>query len=392
MYRTVVIGRGLIGSAATRHLAEMSEGVACIGPDEPQDRTSHQGVFASHYDEGRMTRINDPEFEWAITAKRSIERYADIEARSGIKVFTPAGYLGIGSPATDYNARCAAVSGPLGARSERLSATEIAKRFAYLSVDEAADGLFETGTAGHISPRAMVAAESKLAKQAGAELIRSAATSIHLTRSGVEVECGDGQIVKAERALVATGAFTAACGLVPEELDFTVYGRTVVLARVEGLLLDKLKDMPTLIGAERGAYILPPIRYADGLSYLKMGIGTETDPRMRNLGQLQNWFKSAGSEDNRVEFMAFLKNLIPELEAVSHWHTDTCAATQTASKLPVIDFVEPGRLAVAVGGNGKGAKGADDWGWIAAQMLEGNGEASPVELSKLAYIGGRGDQ
>jgi len=55
-----VIGRGLIGSAAARHLAKAGHAVTLIGPDEPADRKAHRGVFASHYDEGRITRALDP--------------------------------------------------------------------------------------------------------------------------------------------------------------------------------------------------------------------------------------------------------------------------------------------------------------------------------------------
>ena len=98
MYRVAVIGRGLIGSAAACHLTEMTDGVVVVGPNEPAERSSHTGVFASHYDEGRMARIVDPMPEWSITAKRSIARFGDLERRSGIAFFTPAGYLGLGGP------------------------------------------------------------------------------------------------------------------------------------------------------------------------------------------------------------------------------------------------------------------------------------------------------
>ena len=35
--RLAVIGRGMIGSAAARHLSKMGHDVALIGPDEPAD-------------------------------------------------------------------------------------------------------------------------------------------------------------------------------------------------------------------------------------------------------------------------------------------------------------------------------------------------------------------
>ena len=56
-YEVAVIGRGLIGSAAARHLAEAGHKVVVVGPDEPPDRRTSQGPFCSHPDEGRITRI-----------------------------------------------------------------------------------------------------------------------------------------------------------------------------------------------------------------------------------------------------------------------------------------------------------------------------------------------
>lgn len=47
--KLAVIGRGLIGSAAARHLSKMGHDVALIGPDEPADFSQHSGVFGSHY-------------------------------------------------------------------------------------------------------------------------------------------------------------------------------------------------------------------------------------------------------------------------------------------------------------------------------------------------------
>ena len=82
-YEYLVIGKGLLGAAAARHLSAASQRVALIGPDEPPDRASHQGIFGSHYDEGRITRILDPHRIWALLAQRSIARYREIEARSG---------------------------------------------------------------------------------------------------------------------------------------------------------------------------------------------------------------------------------------------------------------------------------------------------------------------
>src|SRR5687767_5274099 len=57
--RVVVVGKGMIGSAAARHLAGLTDGVVLVGPDEPAERAAHDDVFGSHYDEGRIYRVLD---------------------------------------------------------------------------------------------------------------------------------------------------------------------------------------------------------------------------------------------------------------------------------------------------------------------------------------------
>ena len=57
------------------------------GPDEPPDRAAHAGVFGSHYDEGRITRILDSDRIWALLAQRSMARYRDLERQSGIAYY-----------------------------------------------------------------------------------------------------------------------------------------------------------------------------------------------------------------------------------------------------------------------------------------------------------------
>jgi sarcosine oxidase len=100
-----VIGRGLMGSAAARHLAEAGRDVGLIGPDEPADRARHAGVFGSHYDSGRIARILDPQLLWARMAERAIHRFRDQEAASGIRFFSEVGALFI-APSRAVRDRC----------------------------------------------------------------------------------------------------------------------------------------------------------------------------------------------------------------------------------------------------------------------------------------------
>lgn len=383
MHRVIVVGRGLIGSAAGRHLAGLTDGVVLMGPDEPTSRAAQTSAFASHYDEGRMTRIVDPDPVWSLTAKWSIERYDEIEAESGISFFTPSGYLGIGGMGSEYLERSRAIGVTLGAETEWLDPAGIRERFPFLKVGEDIRGLSETGRAGHLSPRAMVRAQNEAARERGASIVAEEAVAIRPVSSGVEVETACGTIHRTERVLIAAGAFTGACGLVAADLKLRVFGRTVVLARIEGDLADELATMPTMGHAESGAYILPPIRYPDGHLYLKIGIGSTGDADLRTREDFTTWYTGAGSEGNRHSFRSFLTDLIPGLARCTHWHTDTCAVAWTPSGYPYIDWVDDGRIAVAVGGNGKGAKSADDWGWLAARLVVGEPWDHPVDRDLL---------
>jgi sarcosine oxidase len=383
MHRIIVIGRGLVGSAASRHLSALTDGVAVLGPEEPPDRTAHNGVFASHYDEGRITRVVDRDPAWAVTARRSIDRYAEIEARSGIRFFTDAGYLGVGAAGSDYLDGCETVGRMFGADITRLDAAGIAARFPFLAVPDGAEGLYEGRRAGYVGPRAMVRAQTEVARQQGAAIIADEATSMRAIANGVEVDTAHGSTLRAERVLVTTGAFTDACGLLPVDLKLRVFGRTVVLAHIDDGLLAELSGMPALIDAESGAYILPPIRYPDGRHYLKIGIGGTADPELRSLLDLISWFKSTGSAENARDFQAFVTRLIPALDRCRHWHTDTCAVTWTATGLPYIDYVLDDRITVAIVCNGKGAKSSDDWGWLAARLVAGLEWDHPVSRDRL---------
>ena len=75
-----------------------------------------------------MTRNVDPVWEWATTARQAIARYRDLEERSGVKLYSPVGYLGLGHPASTYNARCAETGEAQGPAIERLDAATIRAR------------------------------------------------------------------------------------------------------------------------------------------------------------------------------------------------------------------------------------------------------------------------
>lgn len=61
----IVIGKGLIGSAAARYLTQSQKNVAVIGPDEHPD-VNEAIVFSSHYDQGRVQRVIGTDPVWTL--------------------------------------------------------------------------------------------------------------------------------------------------------------------------------------------------------------------------------------------------------------------------------------------------------------------------------------
>ncbi|MGR4841829.1 FAD-dependent oxidoreductase [Rhizobium sp. LARHSG275] len=126
-FKYIVVGRGLMGAAAARHLARQVDGVAVIGPDEPDDRKAHQGVFASHYDEGRITRTIDPDRNWALLANRSIGRYGEIARDSGIDFYREVGCAVVAPTQSDYLERTRQAAISLGVETRTVTLFEVSE-------------------------------------------------------------------------------------------------------------------------------------------------------------------------------------------------------------------------------------------------------------------------
>ena len=74
-FDVIVIGKGLVGSAATKYLSASQKNVALIGPDEPADY-NNAIVFASHYDQARVQRLIGKDEAWTKLNIDSAKQYA----------------------------------------------------------------------------------------------------------------------------------------------------------------------------------------------------------------------------------------------------------------------------------------------------------------------------
>ncbi|MBW8319428.1 MAG: FAD-dependent oxidoreductase [Arenimonas sp.] len=382
-FKFIIIGRGMLGSAAARHLAGRVDGVALIGPDEPKDAARHEGVFASHYDEARITRTIDTDPVWALLAKRSIARYAAIAEGSGIDFFHEAGCLMVGprrGGADPYVADICHAAERVGARTQVLDAITLRQRFPYFDFGTGCEGVFEAVGAGYVNPRRLVEAQSVLARRAGATIVPATVVCTRETGDGVVVTTADGQEIRGEKVLVAAGGFSIAENLLPKPVDLSVYARTVAFFEIPDAELAHYAGMPSLIhqpdDPHRHIYLLPPVRYPDGKTYLKIG-GDPDDLRLETEPAIRAWFRSGGRAGIRDHLSRIIDGLVPDL-AGAPLSMAACVTSFTPNNYPAIGFASD-RIAVLTGGCGAAAKSSDEIGRLGAELLIGG------DLDQAAY-------
>jgi glycine/D-amino acid oxidase-like deaminating enzyme len=372
-YRYIVIGKGLMGSAATRYLSGWGA-TAVIGPDEPTDWQTHPGVFASHYDQGRITRRLSKDVIWSELAQAAIAQYPYLEAASGIVFHRSTGGLYVAPDPDDAYFQLADGWGRQQAVDyTRLTPAERQARFPFLDFPAGWPALWEGPPAGYINPRDLIKAQLDVARQQGATVIGETAVSIHLDANSARVVTDANQTYQADKVLLATGAFSNCFDLLPRPLPLRVKSEIIILAEVGEVEVERLGGMPTVIyeiesDLLNDIYLLPPIRYPDGRFYLKMGCNTAVDQTLSTLEEMRRWMIAGKSDRMLVPMRAALESIIPGLQANS-FHTKRCLITYTPHGKPYIDVLQPGQLYVATGGNGSSAKSSDSLGRMAAELV-----------------------
>jgi sarcosine oxidase len=381
----------MLGSAAGIHLSAHSGRVAIIGPDEPANRYDRHPVYGSHYDEGRITRMLDPDPVWARLAQRSILAYEKLQAQTGISFFREVGHLYVSDQTGDPDSRLSRVrhnADDMGVSCQTLDQADLEQEFPYLHFAQNALGLYQRRLAGHLSPRAFVQASTHQAAQQGAQIIRETVAEISPNQAGkqVQIRTLSGRHYTASKVLLASGSFSNCYQLLDRPLDLRVYARTVLLARLEADRVHQLAGMPSIIynhsGMPDGYYLLPPVLYPDGHWYLKIGDNWRVK-QLHTLADLQRWFQSRGSLTHAVRLQSALAMIMPALKP-AELKTDSCVTSYTASGQVYADWLLPGRVAILAGGNGQAAKSALEIGRIGAGLLQSPNwsyDLSPTQFS-----------
>jgi sarcosine oxidase len=381
-YDVAVVGLGLVGAAALRHLA--GAGIHCVGvgPPEPLNWSAHRGVFASHYDSGRITRRLDRQREWAVLASRSIDGYAALEEASGINFHHPVGVL-IAEVDPQRLAATIAVGNELG-----VDFATVAPGNPFgedrVSLPIAATVLREQPPGGFIDPRRMLVAQLTVARQYHADLVTEQVAGIRMSGGGWQLSTTAGSTIAAEQVLVAAGPHADEIGGLPRRPYLDVRAETVLLGRVsraEQLRLDRLPSIIVDDPAHDHLYIVPPTAYPDGHAYIKLG-ATHHEERLLSPPQRAEWMRGDRHAEDLGWLQGLLVRVLPGID-IEDWLTKPCLIPDTPTKLPYLEIVEPGCV-MAVGGNGYAAKSADAIGAIAAGLVS-NGKWTDAELDAGAF-------
>ena len=380
-----VVGKGLLGSAAAKHLTETGLNVLLLGPDEPSVRSEHSGVFGSHYDSGRITRIVDTDMYCARIAEASISRYRDLEESSGIGFFKAVGHLAV-STVKGYISEVTNTARQLEVDFKSLTNSELVDAFPYFSFADEVSGVYEHFTGGYINPRNLIKAQSEMVLNAKSKILAEPALVIEKHKDFFEVITESGKKVRANEVLVASGVFSERLIHGNQKLDLEICESTVVLAELREEDAMQLQKMPSVVfrhdsEIEKGVYLLPPIRYPDQKTYIKIG-HSESRSMSDPATNLIKWFQGDGDPMIADWLQSQLFELLPNV-SFTNIKPESCAVSRSSTGRQFIDVIDESGIHVLLAGNGYSAKSSDELGRIAAHKII-SGEV-PEEYSDIDF-------
>ncbi|MEO6844961.1 MAG: FAD-binding oxidoreductase [Ginsengibacter sp.] len=373
IYDSIIIGAGLIGSAAAKYISEAERNVALIGPDE-EKVLSEKIVFASHYDSSRVQRTFGTDAVSTLLNLESAEQYDSIEKATGIHFHSKDGCLYVNPSGTDaYLNNINELAKTFDIKYQRFASGESLKSFAPdFNFTETANGIFESSPSGHINPRKLIKAQQILFQKNGGAIFNDTVKSVNRENGILEIETLDGKRYHSNKVLLSPGAFINSFDLLKRKLLLRIKSETTIWAKVSADTASRLSKMPALLynisePDIQEIYLVRPVEYPDGNFYLKMGANFPGDINFNNLNEIQDWFKDENGGGNLKIAEAALMHLIPNL-LIEACYEKKCIVCYTQHGKPYIGEVDD-KIFVAAGGNGYSAMSSDALGKIAAALL-----------------------
>ena len=321
----VVIGGGVMGSAAARALARVGREVTLL----ERFRVGH--TRGSSHGRSRVFRFSYHEPRWVRMAMEALPLWRELEEEAGERILLQTGGLDVGKQLDDHRDALAAC----GASFEVLDGREAGRRWPFLSFGEAATALFQPD-AGVVDAERAWRAFAAGAVQAGAAL-----------REGTRV---DSLAVEGDRAVIRAGGET-------------LRARVAVVtagAWARDLLRGAGLDIPTKPTRETVAYFrlpsegTPPVvvDWAHPAVYaLPSGHGTIKIGE-HQAGPVTNPDEPGRpSEESIARLTAWIRARYPGADP-EHHHAETCIYTNTPDEGFVLERRGPVVIGSACSGHG----------------------------------------
>ncbi len=373
IYESIIIGRGLIGTAAAKYISRSQKNVALIGPDEAT--ALEQGiVFASHYDRARIQRIVGKDSIETLLNLQSAQQHSELEEESGINYHVGDGCLLVTPDGSgDYLKHYKEEAKKFDVDFQIFNNASELKNFnANLHFPDSAKGIYEPAPSGHINPRLLIKAQSEVFKRNGGKIYNNTVSDVLFENDVIKITCINEQTFYTKKVLLAPGSFVNFMNLLKKKLLLKVKSETTIWVKVEEEEALRLSSLPPLLykinePEVQDIYLIRPLKYPDGNFYLKMGANIPTDIYFKNLAEIQEWFKNGNKKDNHSVLEKVLKSILPGI-AIEEVHEQRCIVCYTQHNKPYIGAIGNG-LFVATGGNGYAAMSSDTLGKIGASVL-----------------------
>ena len=180
----IIIGKGLVGSAAAKYLCKSNKRVAIIGADEPDGNNSAL-VYASHYDEARVQRIVGKDEVWTRLNFDSVQQYATIQKESGIDFHKAVGCLYVNPYGEDDYLRNFPTQAQKFNIPYSLFETKKDNCYSGLCFPERSVGVFEQSPSGYINPRLLIKAQLEIFKKQGGVIFSDTIVDVSFTSDNV---------------------------------------------------------------------------------------------------------------------------------------------------------------------------------------------------------------
>ncbi len=248
IYESIIIGRGLIGSAAAKYISRSQKNVALIGPDEAT--ALEQGiVFASHYDRARIQRIVGNDSIETLLNLQSAQQHSALEKESEVNYYVGDGCLLVTpNDSGDYLNRYKEEAKKFDVDFQVFNNASELKNFnSNLHFPDSAKGIYEPAPSGHINPRLLIKAQSEVFKRNGGKIYNNTVSDVTFENDVIKITCINEQTFYAKKVLLAPGSFVNFMNLLKKKLLLNVKSETTIWVKVKEEEALRLSSLPTLL-------------------------------------------------------------------------------------------------------------------------------------------------